>query len=83
MKAKLILLFLLAATFFASGQTITGRHRTRAEAIEIAKKEFAGQDVDFYIDDSMRGGWAILVDAEPMKGWEHDCYLRNLRSKHC
>lgn len=49
MKTKLILLFLLAATFLASGQAITGYYLTKAQAIGIAKEDFEGKDYDYYL----------------------------------
>lgn len=68
---------ILAMTPIVQARTIT-----QAEALEIAQQQFQDRDVDYYIQESgklvgmnMGGEWKIFVDAEPMKGWEHDCYL--------
>lgn len=46
------------------------------DALSIAKKQFVGKDVDYYIlSNSSSPVWKIFVDAEPMKGWQHDCYI--------
>lgn len=48
----------------------------KQEALSIAQGQFRGQDVDYYIlDDSTSSTWNIFVDAEPMKGWQHDSYI--------
>lgn len=50
-------------------------YTTQGEALEILKKHFAGRDVDYYgIDTNSRDYWYFFVDAEPLKGWEHECY---------
>lgn len=42
----------------------------------ILQNRFAEEDVDFYLlEDNNESQWTIFVDAEPMKGWEHNCYL--------
>lgn len=49
---------------------------SKNDALEAAKKEFQGKTVDYYVlDDIMAFGWRIFVDAEPLKGWEHDGYI--------
>lgn len=62
---------LLASTAFALPNTIS-----KEEALAIAKQQFKGRDVDYYIleDDSVSNQWFFFVDAQPMKGWEHECY---------
>lgn len=48
-------------------------------ALGIAQKQFQGQDVDYYIQENSDSlNWVIFVDAEPMKGWQHDCYLLSI-----
>jgi hypothetical protein len=47
---------------------------SKDEALSIAKLQFKGQDVDYFILDATTPIWTIFVDAEPMKGWKHDCY---------
>ncbi len=49
---------------------------TKSEALSIAKQQFKNKDVDYYLITSLSSkSWAIFVDADPMKGWEHECYL--------
>ena len=49
---------------------------SREDALSIVQREFHGRDVDYYIlQENTRATWTIFVDAEPMKGWEHECYL--------
>ena len=66
------------------------RDVSKQEAFSLVKDNFSGQDVDYYLcedpvlkiegennfpDPSQSGTWTFFVDAEPMKGWEHDCYI--------
>lgn len=52
------------------------RYVSKQEALSIAQVQFRGQDVDYYlIDENMSPTWQVFVDAEPMKGWKHDCYV--------
>ena len=52
------------------------RMLTKQEALDLAKAQFSEQDVDFYlVKDSNSQFWQIFVDAEPLKGWEHSCYM--------
>lgn len=49
---------------------------TRDDALEIARRSFANQEVDYYlVNDSSKTCWKVFVDAEPLKGWEHRCYV--------
>lgn len=51
---------------------------SQEDALAIAQRQFIGQDVDYFLykrDPDGRAGWQIFVDAEPMKGWKHDCYM--------
>lgn len=74
MKAKIVLLGLLIGCFcttaFAQSHSVS-----KAEALSIAQRQFQGKDVDYFIlQDNSPKEWTIFVDAEPMKGWEHECY---------
>lgn len=52
------------------------RYVSKQEALSIAQGQFRGQDVDYYlIDENKSPTWQVFVDAEPMKGWKHDCYV--------
>lgn len=46
------------------------------EAIRRVQLEFSGKDVDIYRYQPELTSiyWDFFVDAEPMKGWEHECY---------
>lgn len=76
MRAKLTFLCLLMSCVLSSAVAAQFQLVTRDEALEIAKQEFSGRDVDYFIrDDNNSTTWTIFVDAEPMKGWEHECYV--------
>lgn len=72
------------------------RSVSKQEAFSIVKSYFSGQDVDYYYCDkpvfevtdkdryiyaSQNNTWEFFVDAEPMKGWEHDCYIFSIAKK--
>ena len=86
MRQKLIFLVMLLCSVYASAVDLieTGPERTltKADALEIAQKVFRGKDVDYFIlnDDTLQN-WVIFVDAEPMKGWGHECYLLDFPKK--
>lgn len=71
---KKIILFLTIIIGFTI--PLIAQESTKGQALEIAKKEFQGQDVDYYIleEDASATEWVLFVDAEPLKGWEHECY---------
>ena len=51
---------------------------SQEDALAIAQRQFIGQDVDYFLYEQEidgRAGWQIFVDAEPLKGWKHDCYM--------
>lgn len=67
----LIMNCLFSTVSFAQTQNVSQR-----DALAIAQRQFAGKDVDYYIlSNSSSTVWNIFVDAEPMKGWQHDCYI--------
>lgn len=76
MKTKITLLSLLLCYLF-SAKAVAPSHRVSIlEAQLIAERQFKGKDVDYYIlQDNNQTEWTIFVDAEPMKGWEHECYI--------
>lgn len=77
MKAKTLLLCLcLCCLFPMHAQTFIAEQ----QALSIAMQEFQGRDVDYCLIENLMssptvGNWSIFVDAEPMKGWEHECYI--------
>lgn len=46
------------------------------EALQFAKQYFQDYDADYFQKlDTYTNDYVIYVDAEPMKGWPHKCYL--------
>lgn len=76
---KHVLLFLsivLSYLFSTVSLAQTTKSVSKSDALAIAQKQFTGKDVDYYIlSNSSSAVWNIFVDAEPMKGWQHDCYV--------
>lgn len=74
MRQKLLLTFLLC---ISSHSLIAQKIAiSKTDALEIAQRAFFEKDVDFFVlEDDSTTDWTIFVDAEPIKGWEHDCYL--------
>lgn len=76
MKAKIKLFCLIICCLFSSAGFATTYGVTMPEALSIAQRQFQGKDVDYYIlEDTNSSYWTIFVDADPMKGWEHECYV--------
>lgn len=91
MKQRIKLLCLLFCCLTASSAIAQQvRNISKQEALSIVKKAFHAQDVDYYLCEdavlnvmsegqnlpfSQSDTWTFFVDAEPLKGWEHDCYL--------
>ena len=97
MEKKIKFLFLLLCCLINSPAIAQQmRDVSRQEALSIVKMCFNDQDVDYYLCDDpvlnvMSEGeklsflqsneWIFFVDAEPMKGWEHDCYVVSIAKK--
>lgn len=76
MRAKHTLLSLLMCCILSSAAFAQTHSVSKAEALTIAQRQFQGRDVDYFIlQDNSQTAWTIFVDAEPMKGWEHECYV--------
>lgn len=70
MRKFLFILCLLLCNVLASTAIVGNRLIvTKEAALTVAEREFAGQDVDYYISDGLIY-WNVFVDAEPGKGWE-------------
>ncbi len=68
--------FLLLICCLFSVTTYAQTSVSKTDALAIAQRQFQGQDVDYFIlEDNSQPQWNIFVDAEPLKGWEHDCYI--------
>lgn len=75
MKTKIRILVLLISSMFSASAFADTYNVTKDDALAIAKQRFQGKDVDYYLqEDNNQTSWNIFVDAEPMKGWEHECY---------
>ena len=71
---------MLLCSVYASAYDLieTGPQRTltKEDALEVAQAQFKNMDVDYFIlNDDTKTLWEVFVDAEPMKGWEHKCYV--------
>lgn len=91
MRRRFTLLCLLVACLFSSSAVAQQlRTVSKKEALFVAGLRFYDQDVDYYLCEdavlkvksgkhnltiSQKETWTFFVDADPMKGWEHDCYL--------
>lgn len=81
-KFLLLILVYFAMSEYASAQLTAAFLRTRA--IQMAQKEFTDIDADYYFIDEDYSNVdyvKVFVDAEPLKGWEHDCYIVYVPSK--
>lgn len=68
-----ILVLVLCRTLSATADT---QQVSLPEALATAEKLFAGKDVDYYfLQNDIASTWTFFVDAEPTKGWQHDCYI--------
>lgn len=77
MKHILLLLSIIFSCLFSTiSLAQTTKSVSKSDALAIAQRQFLGKDVDYYIlSNSSSAVWNIFVDAEPMKGWQHDCYV--------
>ena len=47
---------------------------TQKRSTGVCKKSVKEEDVDYYVRSTLNF-WEFFVDAYPMQGWEHDCYV--------
>lgn len=77
-QTKFLLSMFLCCCIFAStfAQEL---NPSQNRAFRIVQSLFKSRDVDYYmLKDTLRpyeAAYTFFVDAEPMKGWEHECYL--------
>jgi hypothetical protein len=83
MKTRLFLLFLAAALFGSPGANAGAVEISANDAFTVVKNMFQGQDVDYYlrVETGTSAYWYIYVDAEPTKGWNHDCYFYQIAKR--
>ena len=76
MKHVIFLVSLIFSCLFPTALFAQARDVSQSDALAIAQRQFFGKDVDYYmLNDNSSEAWNIFVDAEPMKGWQHDCYI--------
>lgn len=76
MKGLLLCVGLIMNCLFSTVSFAQTQNVSQHDALAIAQRQFVGKDVDYYIlSNSSSTVWNIFVDAEPMKGWQHDCYI--------
>ena len=77
MKKLFFLLCLFASCLFPTVAFAQSQSVSQSDALAIAKRQFVGKDVDYYIlSNSQTNVWHIFVDAEPMKVW-HRWMVKN------
>lgn len=81
MRPKLYFLFMLLCFLSTPSMLAQTISVSQNDALIIAQREFKNKDVDYYILDNNPVEWVIFVDAEPMKGWEHECYTLTIPKK--
>ncbi len=63
---------------------LTSNFITQREALSAVETAFEGKDVDIYYiktNSIIPSTWDFFIDAEPLKGWEHECYVYKVNSK--
>lgn len=76
-KLSKLLWMLLGIMALPSMSIAQPRQVGKEEAFQEVKSMFINRDVDYFIinePDSVLT-WNFFVDAEPMKGWSHECYV--------
>lgn len=51
---------------------------SQERALEMVKDAFFNKDVDYYLCTDSVDKWTFFVDAEPLKGWEHKCFIATI-----
>ena len=62
---------------------LTSNFITQREALSAVETAFEGKDVDIYYiktNSIIPSTWDFFIDAEPLKGWEHECYINDVLS---
>lgn len=77
MKANKLISILFCCVFATASAQI--RIVTQNEALTLLQQQFADRDVDYYTltteGETVSSKWEFFVDADPLKGWEHECYV--------
>lgn len=67
---------LLLSSTMATNAQIDCTELTQEELLILSQKKFEGRDVDYYFRSSTDNSkWEVFVDAQPLAGWHHECYL--------
>lgn len=73
MKKVALILSLIG---IALSSPVAAREITLEEALAAVENHFSDKQVELrVIPDSMATDWQLFVDANPMAGWEHECYI--------
>lgn len=76
MKARITFLWVVMCCIFSSSAFAQLYSVSQTGALKIAQRHFQGRDVDYFIlQENNSSVWSVFVDAEPMKGWEHECHV--------
>lgn len=77
MRVKKIFILMLSSLFPIVAFSLT--KLTKEDALKIAQQQFKGRDVDYYLLKNYNPKyWNVFVDAAPMTGWEHECYILSI-----
>ncbi len=75
-SCKFFFLLMICQMYISSVAQATTRNVSQNEAYMAVNRAFITRDVDYYlIDRNNSTYWEFFVDAEPMKGWQHECYI--------
>lgn len=82
MNKTLTLFFALLCWLFSIPAFAQYYNLSQADVLTVVRRQFLGRDVDYYVlQDDNQAKWTVFVDAEPMKGWEHECYVFTVPKK--
>lgn len=73
---RLFLCCMLLSILTSATGLPTYKELSQDEAFGVAQKQFSGRNVDYYLirEGYLGSPWIFFVDADPMAGWEHECY---------
>lgn len=75
MRTKIFNFLVLLSLLFSFPLLGAVKSVTLEEALYACKLHFQDKDVDYYhVKNINNDSWTIFVDADPMAGWEHECY---------
>ncbi len=76
MRRLIILFIVVLIGKFPILANLPYRIVTPDEALTIVQRDFTNQDVNYFLAQNGEASyWSIFVDPNPMKGWQHECYM--------